>query len=429
MIYHESDHLELKEIVTTDLKKEIIAFANTSSGEILIGVDRRGVVVGLDNCDHEMEKVGNMIRDGIHPDLTQLTKIECVTIEEKSIIRILVQSGTKKPYHLTDKGLKPSGVFIRHGVSSVPVSETAIRELIKDTDGVIYDEMRCLNQDLTFGQAEYYFKSGDIVFDNQHKRNLGFIDEDGFYTNTALLFSDQCEHSIKCAVFQGNNKLLVRDRKEFKGSILKQLDEAFVYIGMHSEDHMKIVGINRVDTPDYPSEAIRESLLNALIHRDYSFSGSIIVNIFDDRMEFLSLGGLVKNLTYLDIMSGVSESRNKRIANVFYRLKYVEAFGMGIQKIVEIYKIADKKPEFILNPASFITVLPKFKKMEHGKKKETREDIVFRRIEEEGTITRKEVEALLECSSFTANRVLNSLLVERKIRSVGSARATFYTLP
>ena len=425
---HESDTLEFKEVVTQDLKKEIVAFANSNGGEILIGVNRDGEIVGIKDTDIEMQKIGNMIRDGIHPDLTQFTKIERIEQDDKQIIRISVQSAIKKPYHLSDKGLKPSGDYIRHGVSSVPASETVIREFIRDTDGIEYDSMRCLNQTLTFSQAEYYFTTKQLLFDETHKRNLGLLDEDNFYTNTALLFSDQCEHTTKCAIFQGESKLVVRSRKEFTGSILKQLDEVMTYVSMFSEDHTQIKGMSRIDTPDYPIEALREVLLNALVHRDYSFKGSIIINIFDSRIEFISLGSLVKNLSYLDIMSGASETRNRKVASIFYRLEYVEAYGMGIQKIMELYRTSQDKPTFIVNPSSFIATLPKHKTIEKATKHESREGIVFRRIKEEGSITRKEVEELLACSSFTANKVLNALLSSHKIRCNGVARATYYTV-
>lgn len=162
MTYYESEFLEFKEIVTLNLKKEIIAFANSQGGEIIIGMNDAGEITGVNDPDFEMQRIGSMIRDGIHPDITPFTSIKQEIMEDKSIIKITVQSGTKKPYHLSEKGLKPSGVFIRHGVSSVPATETRIREMITDTDGIEYDKIRCLNQDLTFSQSESYFKESHL---------------------------------------------------------------------------------------------------------------------------------------------------------------------------------------------------------------------------------------------------------------------------
>ena len=151
--YEESPILELKEIINTDFKKEIVALANTDGGEILVGVARDGTVTGVEHPESEMEKIGNMIRDGIKPDLTAYTSIEAVNTEGKTIIRVTVTRGLKRPYHLSDKGLKPSGVFVRHGVSSVPATDEFIREMIKESDGTVFDKMRSVNQDLTFDYA------------------------------------------------------------------------------------------------------------------------------------------------------------------------------------------------------------------------------------------------------------------------------------
>ena len=338
MKFLESNTVELKEIVNNDFKKEIVAFANTSGGEIFVGVDNKGNVIGIDNAEKEMERISSMIRDGIKPDLIHFTTVETIEVENKNIIRVNVSRGGKIPYHLTDKGMKPSGVYVRHGVASVPASEEMIREMIKQNDGTTYDKARSLNQELTFDFAESFFKKYGVPFAYENKRTLGLIDSDGFYTNAALLLSDQCEHSIKCAIFKGTGKSTFRARKEFYGSILQQLEDAYRYIDLSNNNPAIIEGLQRIEHLDYPKSAVREALLNAIVHRDYNYSGSIIVNIFDDRIEFVSLGGLVKGISIDDIMHGVSQSRNMMIANIFYRLELIESYGTGIQRIIESYK-------------------------------------------------------------------------------------------
>ena len=141
MRYEESSVLELKEQINADFKKEIIAFANTDGGEIFVGVARDGSITGVENAEAEMERIGNMIRDGIKPDLTAYTAIEKVIEGDKALIHVTVSRGLRRPYHLIDKGLKPSGVFVRHGVSSVPATDEAIREMIRDSDGTAFDKM------------------------------------------------------------------------------------------------------------------------------------------------------------------------------------------------------------------------------------------------------------------------------------------------
>lgn len=211
MKYEESPVLELKEQINADFKKEIIAFANTDGGEILVGVARDGSVAGVEDTEAEMEKIGNMIRDGIKPDLTAYTSIERIEDGGKALIRVSVSRGLKRPYHLTDKGLKPTGVFVRHGVSSVPATDEAIRQMLRESDGTAFDKARSVNQELTFSYAEKTFQERQIAFDNAHKRTLGLIDVDGYYTNAALLLSDPVRtHHPLCRI-RGDGKNEVQD--------------------------------------------------------------------------------------------------------------------------------------------------------------------------------------------------------------------------
>ena len=132
MKYRESSKLELKREINVSFKKEIIAFANSEGGEILIGIDDEGTVCGVDNPIPEMERSSNIIRDGIRPDLTAYTAMETFQEDDKTVIRLTISQGARRPYHLNDKGMKPSGVFVRHGVSSVPASEEMIRQMIRE---------------------------------------------------------------------------------------------------------------------------------------------------------------------------------------------------------------------------------------------------------------------------------------------------------
>ena len=178
MDFSESSRLELKEIINNDFKKEIIAFANTDGGEIYVGVAKDGTVVGVENSERDMERISSMIHDGIHPDLIPFTTIETIKIDAKQLIHVTVSRGGRPPYHLTDKGLKPSGVYVRHGVVSVPASEEMIRDMIRQSDGLTYDRVRSMNQDLTFQFAEYYFKEKKVSFTEENKRTLGLTDSD-----------------------------------------------------------------------------------------------------------------------------------------------------------------------------------------------------------------------------------------------------------
>lgn len=430
MKYEESPVLELKEQINADFKKEIIAFANTDGGEIYVGVARDGSITGVENAEAEMEKISNMIRDGIKPDLTAYTSIERIEEAGKALIRVSISRGLKRPYHLTDKGLKPAGVFVRHGVSSVPAADEAIRQMLKESDGTAFDKARSINQELTFVYAEKIFQERQVAFDEARKRTLELLDADGYYTNAALLLSDQCGHIIRCAVYEGTGKSKFKTRKEFFGSILKQLDDMFSFLSLNNNLRSTFDGLRRIDYADYPEEALREALLNAVVHRDYDYSGSIIINIYDDRMEFISLGGLVKGLTLEDIKGGVSQPRNTVIANVFYRLELIESYGTGIQRMLESYAGSGFEPEFAPAPASFVVTLPNrnAEKSQADNLDLSREETVLRLLTERGTISRKDVEQILGCSSFPANQVLKLLLEQGRIVKTGAARGTKYIL-
>lgn len=437
MKYEESPVLELKEIINADFKKEIVALANTDGGDILVGVARDGTVTGVAHPEAEMEKIGNMIRDGIKPDLTGYTYIEAMNTNGKTIIRVSVTRGLKRPYHLSDKGLKPSGVFVRHGISSVPATDESIREMIKESDGTVFDKMRSVNQDLTFGYASRYFAERKLAFDNTHKQTLGLMDEDGYYTNAALLLSDQCGHIIRCAVYEGANKSTFKTRKEFSGSLLRQVDDTYDFLTLNNGLRSGYDGLRRIDYADYPDAALREALLNAVVHRDYDYSGSIIINIYENRMEFISLGGLVKGLTLADIKGGASQPRNMVIANVFYRLELIESYGTGIQKIMESYAGSGVEPVFAPAPASFVVTLPNrntavaeqdavSSDVVRYDPTLSQEDNVLHLLRTKGSITRRDVEAFLGCSAFPAGNVLKRLVAEGKLIKVGAARGTRY---
>lgn len=428
MIYVESFTVELKQEVNADFKKEVIAFANTDGGEIYVGVAKDGSVTGVPKAEQVMEQIGNMIRDGIKPDLSGYTAIEAVPERDKTVVKVTVLRGAKRPYHLTEKGLKPTGVFIRHGVSSVPATEEMIREMLRESDGVTFDKSRCINQDLTFEYAAKYFADNHVSFNENNKRTLHLIDADGYYTNAALLLSDQCEHSIKCAVYEGNGKTKFKTRKEFTGSVLRQMDEAYEFISLNNNLNSTIEGLKRVDNPDYPPYAIREALLNAIIHRDYDYSGSILINIFDDRMEFVSIGGLVKGMTMQDVMGGVSQPRNMVLANIFYRLELIESYGTGIRRIMESYEGRMEQPVFAPAPASFVVILPKITGQPLTDESLTDREKVEKLLKAREEITRKDVETLLGCSKFPAINILNELVAEKVAVKSGSGPAVKYRL-
>ena len=351
---YESERIEYKSQMTDDIYKEVIAFANTDGGVIYLGIDDKGNPVGIDNVDETYTRLTNGIRDAIAPDVTMFVRY---ALKDNKVIQIEVSEGSYKPYYLKSKGIKPTGVYVRQGASSVQASSEQIRQMIKESDGDTYEDSRSLEQDLTFHSAETAFERYGVEFSAQKYRALG-ITQNGIYTNLALLLSDQCHHTTKIAVFKDELCTEFRDSKEFGGSVFKQFENAVNYLALCNKTASTIKGVVRTDKQDYPEEAIREALLNALVHRDYSFSGSIIINVNDSKMEFISLGGLLPGLTTEDIRLGVSQPRNKKLAEVFHRLRLIESYGTGIRRIFKLYENCPVQPDIEVTANAFKIVLP-----------------------------------------------------------------------
>lgn len=305
-----------------NIERTIIAFANSGGGKLFIDIDNDGTVCGVNDVDDTMLKVTNAVRDAIHPDVTMFIHCDCELIDNKSVIIITVQRGTARPYYLSGKGIRPEGVFVRQGASTVPATGSAILNMIKETSGDRFEDAVSLNQQLTFNKADEVFENRKILFDDAQKRTLGLVNESGLYTNLALLLSDKCPYSIKLAVFEGSVKTTLKNRAELSGSLLSQVEGAYEFIDMHNHVRAEFKGLERIDIRDYPPEAVREALLNAVVHRDYSFSSSMLIRIFDDRIEFVNIGGLVKGISYDDIMLGISLLRNKKLADHFLQIEF-----------------------------------------------------------------------------------------------------------
>ena len=428
--YTETERIELKRELNDSYKKEIVALANTDGGFLYVGIDDDGTVVGLKHPEKDLETISNGIRDAIRPDATFITSARIIIIDGKSVIEVEVLKGVKRPYHLRSKGMRPSGVFTRHGTTSNPASEDAIRQMIIESDGTNFENARSINQDLTFAYTTRSFSDKGLGFSPSNQRTLKVTTDDGYYTNLGLLLSDQCTHSIKCAVYRGRTKLDFLDRKEFTGSLLKQLDEAFAYLQLLNKSESQFVGLNRIDQDDYPYYALREALVNSVVHRDYHFRGSTLIHIFNDRIEFVSLGGLVSGITIEDIMYGVSECRNQNLANCFYRLKLIESYGTGIQRIFESYSSYPAKPELKVSENAFVVTLPNTNAsdakpdLNHPSKEES----ILAMLKAQKTMSRQEIETALGISKSATTSILNELLDKNRIKKIGQAKNTRYCL-
>ncbi len=437
----ENKTTEFKREYVDDIKKTIIAFANSDGGMLYIGVNDDGTICGVDDTDGTMLRLMNAVRDAVRPDVTMFVDCRIDVIDGKSIICVSVQRGTARPYYLQGKGIRPEGVYVRQGASTVPATDTAILQMIKETSGDSYEAARSLNQKLTFEKTSEFFNKRKVSFGKSQMRTLHLIGEDNMYTNLAFLLSDQCTHMIKMAVYEGSKKFVFKDRRELSGSLLEQLEEAYAYIDQYNRTRAEFDGLDRVDMRDYPTEAVREALLNAVVHRDYSFSGPTLISIFDDRMEFVTIGGLVRGITLEDVKLGVSVLRNQYLANIFYRLHLIEAYGTGILKINESYDDCDIKPLVEATNNAFKITLPNKNFRVESRNSQSRLKTVGaidtfklrKRIDEvlklchrQGAIVRADVETDLGVSQSTAILLLREMLEEGLLVKKGNGKNVRY---
>jgi len=411
----ETENIEFKEQFTEEIYKEVIAFANTDGGIIYVGIDDSGNAVGLGDVDKEYTRITNGIRDAIMPDVTMFVRF---TIQENKVVRITVNEGTNKPYYLKGKGLKPSGVYVRQGTSSASASPEKIRQMIKESDGDNYEEMRSMIQELTFSETEKAFEKYGVEFSKEKYRVLGITrNNDSLYSNLAMIVSDQCKHTIKVAVFGDEANTVFKDSKEFGGSVFEQLDKTYSYLTLCNNTVSTFEGLTRIDKKDYPEEAVRESLLNAIVHRDYGFSGSIIININDREAEFISIGGLLPGLMPDDIRSGISQPRNKNLAEIFHRLRLIESYGTGIRKIFSLYSKCNVQPRIEVTQNTFKIVLPNMNCAAENICEEIsitpQMQLILDYITENGFITDEEVENLLSLKKTRA------FIITKQMRELG----------
>jgi len=419
---------EFKREYTSDIIKTVIAYANTSGGALYIGIDNSGGAYDVEDIDGTMLKASNAIRDSVKPDVTMFVDYTQEIVDNKAVIKIVVQKGSSCPYYISSRGIRPEGVYVRQGASSVPATETAILRMIKETDGEKYEETRSLNQELTFAYAENEFKQENVSFGKSQQKTLGLMNADEIYTNLGLLLSDQCVHTVKLAVFEGASKAIFKDRREFSGSLLKQLNEIYEFIDRYNRVRSEINGLRRLDKRDYPPEAVREALLNALVHKDYAFSDSTLISIFDDRIEFVSIGGLVRGITFDDVMLGISIARNRNLANVFYRLTLIEAYGTGMPKIMQSYEGFATKLQIEVTDNAFKITLPNTNEATEKALLSDNESVALELFKNKEFIVRKDVESALSVSQAMAVRVLKGLISKGEIRAVGNGKNTRYVL-
>lgn len=361
----ESKTLELKEKLPDNksIAKTVIAFANTGGGKIIVGINDKLKITGVDaNSVYALkDKIASVIFDSCSPDI--LPEIYTININGKLLLVIEIFRGNLMPYFLKSEG-KIDGVYIRVGATNRKASPQIIEELQRHKRYVSFDEE--INYDITVSESDMiplktrFAKTGKTLNDEK-LRNLNLIKTDRgitYPTNALLILLGKFPHcSVKCARFKGITMEVFIDKKEYRGNIFSILENTQNFILNHINLSAKIEGLYRTDNYEIPLIALREALINALIHRDYAnFGRDIKMGVYDDIVNIVSPGALPNIVTIEDILRGRSEIRNKAIANVFKELGLIEQWGSGINRIMLACKKAGLDQPKIREQGDFVDV-------------------------------------------------------------------------
>ena len=360
----ESKTLEFKQQLPQgeQLAKTLVAFANTSGGKLIVGVDDKRNIVGIQGDEFElMDKVSSILHENCCPTL--LPSIYLETLDNKTLILVQVHRGSQLPYYLKSKG-RDKGVYIRIGASNRPASLDMIHELERQRLNQTFDEQiawEIAYEDLDLTPLTEDFKKQGKVLDEQRLLSLKLIKKEQGKTHPThglIILLGLYEHvEVKCSRFKGTGMSVFLDKKEYRGNLLYQLEQTELFIKNHLHLKAEILGLQRTETFELPIAAIREALINALVHRDYSnFGRDIKVGIYDDAVNIVSPGGLPNGITLEEALAGRSEIRNRVLARVFKELGYIEQWGSGIARIQELCEQAGSQTPVFKETGDFFDI-------------------------------------------------------------------------
>jgi ATP-dependent DNA helicase RecG len=415
----ESKTLEFKETMPTPqaIAKTACAFANGGGGSVIIGVgDKDKKIIGIDELEISdlEEKISNIIYTMVEP--TPAFNAMVYNFEAKLLLKVEIFPGSLKPYHLKNRG-EIEGTYIRLGSTNRKADLEIIEELRRRRMNIGFDEIEVLEatvDELDRENIELYLNKREKARDiPRAEPDTAFLQKikairqhNGTIHPTVagiLLFSNQPEHHIpgaviRCARFMGNDMDEFIDQRIITGSLFTQAEETIAFFKKNIKRSAKIEGLYRTEEYEYPEKAIREALVNALCHRDYSRRGADIkFAIFDNRLEITSPGGLPPNVAIEDLGTGVSELRNKIIGKILNEAGLIEGYGTGILRIRKYFEEKGLvQPEFRDNNGFFKAIFysPKIEEAKISEWEVERE--VERAVETELWEVEREVEKLTE---------------------------------
>ncbi len=336
----ESNRIEYKRELTDTLEKEVVAFLNYHDGGVIyLGIGNDGAAHGVTDCDAVQLAVKDRLKNNIQPSCLGLFDVIHETRDGKEIIKIIVASGMEKPYYLRKFGMSEKGCFIRIGSACEPMPVRMIEELFARRTRNSIARIRSPRQDLSFEQLKIFYQEAGFTLGDKFAANLELLTEDGAYNYAAYLLADLNGNSVQVAKYAGADRVDLLGSKDYGFCCLvKTCKQVLDRIeGIENRTITRITPRERINRHLWNPVALREAVINAIIHNDYSTELVPKFEIFTDRLEITSAGVIHPDQEQNDFFAGYSMPRNKTLMRVFKDLDMVEYLGSGMPRILKAY--------------------------------------------------------------------------------------------
>ena len=335
----ETNRIEFKQELTENLEKEVIAFLNYREGGLIyIGIDKQGKTIGIADSDGDQLKIKDRLKHNISPSCMGLFDVVSEKKDGFDIIKVIVASGSEKPYFLRKFGMTEKGTFIRIGSASEPMSQKIIDDFFAKRTRNSISKIKSNRQDLSFEQLKIYYEGIDRKLNDKFAQSLELLNEDGYLNYVAYLLADHNGTSIKVAKYKGLNRVNLVENNEYGYcSLIKATKQVLDKLELENKTRSKITYKERENQRLWNPIALREAVINAIIHNDYTNEVPPKFELFDDRIEITSAGGLPDSLNQDEFFEGVSIPRNKELMRIFKDLDMVEQLGSGVPRILDYY--------------------------------------------------------------------------------------------
>lgn len=335
----ETNRIENKEQLNEDFEQEVIAFLNYKEGGIIyVGINKNGQVVGVEDVDLTQLQIKDRIKNNIQPSTLGLFDVIVETIDDKDVIKVVISSGTEKPYYLRKKGRTPEGCYIRIGSSKERMTERMIEEMFARRIKNSLKEIESPRQDLTFRQLKIHYEGNGMILNDNFARNLNLLTDEGKYNYNAYLLADENNISIKLVKYLGTSKMELIENQEYGYCCLITATQRILdRLTAENTVYAKIEYNGRKEVEMIDSKALKEAVINAMVHSDYTLTTTPIIELYSDRIEITSGGGLPQGLSQEEFLEGVTAPRNKELIRVFKDVDLIENIGSGVLRILDAY--------------------------------------------------------------------------------------------